>query len=405
MRALHSGLALRLIWRERLVSRADLARRTGMSRSSMSAIVEDLLATGLVRETGTGDSSGGRRPILLGFQDDAHAICGVDLGATHVAVALTDLRIGVKAWRSEAHPVRDDPEGALDLMCRLVQEVLTEAGVSAQRLVGIGVAVPSPVSPADPESLSPLLVPRWRGHSPVRRLQAAFGVSAVMDNDANLGALAEQWWGAGQDGRDLAYVKIGTGVGAGLIIQGDIHRGATGVAGEIGHIPVDPAAGPCVCGLRGCLNLTVGSQALVDRVRNLRKTDERSVLPSRGLTVGRIVEGAFEGDALARSVIETAAGHLAIAVAALVNLLNPATIVFGGGLTRAGEMLLRPLRAHLGGRSPSASVTQTALAISSLGVEGIARGAATLVLRAALDDPNVFPSLRGAGTAVPSVTP
>ena len=396
MRANHRGLLLRMIWRERQISRADLARRTGLSRSSISAIASDLLATGLVRETGAGDSSGGRRPILLGFEDDAQSIVGVDMGATHVAVAITDLRAGVKAWHFRAYDVREDPEGALDLMCELIDAALSESGVTRDRLVGMGVGVPSPVEPGT-NHVSPFFMPRWRDVSPVQRLEAKYGVPVVMENDANLGALAEQWWGAGGDGKDLAFVKVATGVGAGLIIHGDIYRGASGIAGEIGHIPVDPTAGRCVCGLDGCLNLLIGTHALTERARDLRRDDDRSTLPRRGLTVARIVESAFEGDALARRVVEEAGRHLAIGVAALLNLCNPATVVFGGSLTRAGELLLQPLRERLGERSPSASVTRSQLVISSLGIESVARGAATLVLLAALNDPQVFPVLRAPG--------
>jgi predicted NBD/HSP70 family sugar kinase len=394
VRAQHRGLLLRLIWRERLISRADLSRRTGLSRSSISAIVSDLLGTGLVRETGAGSSSGGRRPILLGFDDGAMAIVGVDMGATHVAVAVTDLRAQVKAWRSESCAVREDPERALTLMCELIDSALAEAQVEKGQLLGIGLAAPSPVEPDDPTHLSPIVLPSWVGISPVERLEETYGVPVGMDNDANLGALAEQWWGAGQDGRDLAYVKVATGVGAGLIIHGDIYHGSTGISGEIGHIPVDASAGSCICGLEGCLNLHIGTTELIKRAHTLRDEYPDTTLPRRGLSVSRIVEEAFEGDRLARAVVEEAGHHLAIGVAALLNLLNPATVVFGGSLTRANELLLQPLRRTLGERTPSASVKRSQLVISSLGIEGTARGAATLVLRAALDDPALFPLLQ-----------
>ncbi|MCB9881209.1 MAG: ROK family transcriptional regulator [Planctomycetes bacterium] len=404
VRAQHRGLLLRLVWQERLISRADLARRTGLSRSSISAIVADLLETGLVKEIGAGDSRGGRRPILLGFDDEALAIVGIDMGATHVAVAVTDLRAQIKAWALESHDVRNDPAGALDLLRKLIDGALHEAKVHKRSLVGMGVAVPSPVRPDDPDHLSPVLVPKWEGVSPVEFLETAYGVPVVMENDANLGALAEQWWGAGQDGRDLAYVKVATGVGAGLIIHGDIYRGTTGIAGEIGHIPVDPSAGRCVCGLDGCLNLVVGTRHLVERVQHLRTSHPNSPLPRRGLNVGRIVESAFEGDSLARAVVEEAGHHLAIGVAALMNLINPATVVFGGSLTRAGDMLLRPLLRKLGERTPSSSVNQSRFVISSLGIENIAIGAATLVLHAALGDLTLFPRAKQNPHTEPSNT-
>ena len=402
VRAQHRSLLLRLIWREQLISRAELARRTGLSRSSISAIVSELLTTGLVSETGSGDSSGGRRPIMLGFDDDALAIVGVDMGATHIAVCVTDLRAQVKAWRSEACPVRENPKRAMALMRDLIDKALLEAGIKKDRLVGIGVAVPSPVEPENPTQLSPLFVPKWRGIKLVDRLESAYGVPVGMDNDANLGALAEQWWGAGQDGRDLAYVKVATGVGAGLIIHGDIYRGTSGIAGEIGHIPVDPSAGTCVCGLEGCLNLRMGTEPLVKRAHSLRSEYPKSTLPRRGLSVSRIVEEACEGDRLARVVVEEAGHHLAIGVAAMLNMFNPATVVFGGSLTRAGELLLRPLRETLGEHTPSASVKKSQLVTSALGIEGTARGAATLVLRAALDDPTLFPSLQAQDTKAPA---
>ena len=400
IRAQHCGLLLRLIWRENLISRAELARRTGLSRSSISAIVTDLLATGLIHETGTGYSSGGRRPIMLGFDDDALGIVGVDMGATHIAVAVTDLRAQVKAWRSEPCDVREDPERTLTLMCELIDSAMAEAKIEKEQLLGMGVAVPSPVGPDEPTKLSSVFVPGWSGISPVEHLELTYGVPIGMDNDANLGALAEQWWGAGRDGQDLAYVKVATGVGAGLIIHGDIYRGTAGIAGEIGHIPVDPSAGRCVCGLEGCLNLRMGTEALFKRAHSLRDEYPNSTLPRRALSVSRLVEEAFEGDRLARVVVEEAGHHLAIGVAALLNLFNPATIVFGGSLTRAGELLLGPLRETLGQRTPSASVKQSQLVTSSLGIEATARGAATLVLRAALDDPTLFPVLQEPSTKV-----
>ena len=400
IREQHCGLLLRLIWREKLISRAELARRTGLSRSSISAIVSDLLETGLVSETGTGYSSGGRKPIMLGFDDDAFAIVGVDMGATRIAVAVTDLRAQVKTWRSEFCDVRDEPEKALELMCKLIDDALVEANVEQGRLLGIGVSVPSPVRPDEPTSLSPIFLPKWKGISPVERLEAAYGVPVGMDNDANVGALAEQWWGEGRDGQDLAYIKVATGVGAGLVIHGDIYRGTAGIAGEIGHIPVDATAGRCVCGLDGCLNLRMGTEALVKRVHSLRGEYPNSSLPQRALSISRIVEEAFEGDRLARVVVEEAGHHLATGVAALLSLFNPAKVVFGGSLTRAGELLLRPLRETLVERSPSASLTQSQLIISSLGVEAPTRGAATLLLRAALDDSTLFPLLQAKNTQV-----
>ena len=249
---------LQLIWQEREISRAEIARRTDLSRSTVSEIVRSLLKTGLVDEAGDGPSRGGRRPIVLQFQDDACVILGVDMGAAHVAVALTDLRGRVLAWEERRHAVRTDPEGTRALIAELCATVLATRRGSARRLVGIGVAVPSPVDPRHPDHLSEIVLPEWRQAIRLEGLRQRYGVPLWVDNDANLGALAEGWWGAGRGVHDFAYIKVATGIGSGHVIGGKIYRGATGVAGEIGHLAIDPHGGPCICGLRGCLATFVG---------------------------------------------------------------------------------------------------------------------------------------------------
>ncbi|HRE89077.1 MAG TPA: ROK family protein, partial [Myxococcota bacterium] len=253
VRLQNERLLLNLIWSERAISRAEIARVTGLSRSTVSAIVEDLLETGLISFRGAGESQGGRPPVILGFEDDALALVGVDLGASHVSVIVTNLRGEARAWRTRNHNVRPDPEGSLALVDELIGEALYDAGMSDERLVGIGVGVPSPVNPKHPGKVSPLVMPRWRDVNITARLGEVHSCPVLVDNDANLGALAELWWGKGVGARDLVFIKVGTGIGCGHIIHGDIYRGATGVAGEIGHLTLDPNGPPCVCGLTGCL--------------------------------------------------------------------------------------------------------------------------------------------------------
>jgi predicted NBD/HSP70 family sugar kinase len=260
---------LKLIWEKRKTSRAEIARLTGLSRSTVSEIIDCLLKTGLIAEIGAGKSSGGRRPIVLEFQDESRWILGVDLGATHVSVALTDLRGHVLSWQEKKHPVRTDPEGSRKLVTALCDKCLTEWGNGTRRLARIGVAVPSPVDPLNPVMLSEVVIPAWEGKSGLEQLQQKYGVPVHVDNDANLGALAEHYWGAGRGINDFVYIKIAHGIGAGYILNGDIYRGAGGVAGEMGHLPIDSNGSPCVCGLRGCLATFVGKPALVKRTSEL----------------------------------------------------------------------------------------------------------------------------------------
>jgi len=390
---------LRLIWDEERISRADIARRTGLSRSTVSEIVETLLATGLVSEAGVGDSRGGRRPIVLEFQDAAGVVLGVDMGAAHVAVILTDLRGRILAAERTAHPVQGDPDGARALIRRLVETCLAAAGpLAARRLIGVGIGVPSPVDVRHPDRLSPVAMPAWEGRHGLDTLLADLGVTILVDNDANLGALAERWWGAAQGLDHFAYIKIATGIGAGHVIDGRIHRGASGVGGEIGHVAIDPRGETCNCGNRGCLTTFVGAPALAARILALRPVYPQSLLADGAPTVARLEEAARADDPLALQVIHEVAEHLGVAIAGMLNLLNPAAVILGGRIAGLGEKLIAPLRATALRRTFVPAAASTEIRASTLGSHGIALGAATLVLDAALHDPRLFRPLARART-------
>jgi predicted NBD/HSP70 family sugar kinase len=390
-----ADLLLRLVWQQRRVSRADLARHADLSRSTVSDLVRGLLSTGLIAEVGAGQSRGGRRPIVLEFQDDAFGILGVDIGAAHVAVALTDLRGQVLVWREASHPVRDDPVGTRQLVAELSDRCLAHWGGGTGRLVGVGIAVPSPVNPDQPDDLSEVALPAWRGTGWLEDLRIRYGVPVLVDNDANLGALAERWWGVGLGVDDFVYIKVATGIGAGHMVRGEIYRGSTGIAGEVGHLVIDPLGPTCPCGLRGCLTTLVGSRALIERAVALRDEHPKTMLTGAEPTVGSIVDAALAGDPLGLVIIREAAEYLGIALAGIVSMLNPAKIILGGGLARAGDLLVDPLREVIGRRSRITSAAGTEVRTGDLGEQTTALGAATLVLEAALDNPRVFPQLSG----------
>jgi len=354
--------------------------------------VEELLGLGLVKEVGAGESRGGRRPIVLQFDDGAAVILGVDLGATHVAVTLTDLRGGVLAWEHQRHPVRDDPKGSLALVNTLAERCLAAWGGPRSRVLGAGMAVPSPIDPANPDYLNEVVIPTWKGVAVGAALRHRFRIPVLVDNDANLGALAERWWGAGRGVDDFAYIKLATGIGSGFFFDGKIYRGAGGVAGEVGHLSIDPHGEPCGCGLRGCLVTMVGATALVRRARALLEAHPESALAGREFGITVMEDAALAGDALALQVVREAAEHLGVAVAGLLNLLNPELVIIGGGLARLGELLLAPLRDTVRTRTLATSVEASRIVTSQLGARAIAVGAATLLLQRALSDPRHFPA-------------
>jgi predicted NBD/HSP70 family sugar kinase len=379
MREHNSALLLNLLFKQQGLSRADLSRLTGLSRSTVSAIIDALIHEDLVKEVGigVGDAKGGRRPTLLEFNDDAFALVGIELGATHVHVVVTNLRAKVRASRDRAHPVVEQPASTLTLLPQLIAECLEAAKIDARVVLGVGVAVPCPLDLGRPEQLDATLMPAWQGVDLAASLREHFDCPVQIDNDANLGALAERWWGAGIGGEDLTYIKIATGVGAGHIINGDVYRGSNGTAGEIGHLAIDLHGPPCRCGLRGCLAALVGADAL-------RAREPAFASPEA------LAAAASAGDARATELVGEAGAQLGVAIASLLNLLNPAIVVLGGPLTDAGALLLDPIRDTVRHRSLFRSVAEARIVTSELGGDAIAVGAATLMLQAALRSPALF---------------
>jgi predicted NBD/HSP70 family sugar kinase len=380
---------LRLIWNERKTTRAEISRRVGLSRSTVSEIVDNLLKTGLIAETGEGESSGGRRPIVLEFQDTARCLLGVDVGATHVSVVLTDLRGRVIDWQEKSHPVRTDPEGTRALVIEFCDSLLSSHAECSNRLMRIGVAVPSPVDPLNPKSLSEIVIPAWQGKSGLEQLQLHFGVPVHIDNDANLGALAEQWWGSGKGVDDFVFIKISHGIGAGYILGGSIYRGARGIAGEMGHLPLDPRGKKCVCGLRGCLATIVSGPAILERAEELLGEYPESSLRKEDLTIRAIENAVLDHDPLAQRLLVEFADYLGIALAGWFNLMNPRLVVLGGIFSRLGDRLLERLREKVR-RSTLVSSAAGEIKTSDLGDKAVAIGAATLALDSILKDPRLF---------------
>ncbi|MGB8224923.1 MAG: ROK family protein, partial [Polyangiales bacterium] len=211
-----------------------------------------------------------------------------------------------------------------------------------------------------------------------------------IDNDANLGALAELWWGAGSSAKELAYIKVATGIGAGLIINGRIYRGSGGTAGEIGHTSIDPNGPQCVCGLKGCLTTFIGTPALLERAKDKLHASGSDRPPPA--SIDELVNAALEGDPTAVELIRYAGDKLGVGIANMLNLLNPKTVILGGGITRASDLLLDAVQRTVGGLSLSASIRNTEIRTTGLNEWGIAVGASTLVLQSALETPALFPN-------------
>jgi len=322
---------------------------------------------------------------MVTFQDDAYTLIGVDVGANHVGAALVNLRGVSRRWVHASHPVLEDPKGTLALIAKLCASLLEEGDVPAEELAGLGIALPSPVDARLPGAMSSLYFPAWEGYSVIDALKSVYDVPVFVDNDANLGALAEYWWGVGRGQSNLTYVKLGTGIGAGHLVGGRIYRGATGVAGEIGHVSIDRDGPRCVCGLQGCLATYVGTAALCSQAE-----DAGILSPGQGLVA--LMGLVRQGDPEAKRIGGEAGEHLGLALATVINLLNPDSVVLGGGLCLAGEHLMGPLRRTLQERVPPTSRAEAKILIGELGEHANALGAATLVLEHIMSAQGALPA-------------
>ncbi|NED90430.1 ROK family transcriptional regulator, partial [Streptomyces sp. SID11233] len=294
------------------LTQAEIARTTGLSAATVSNIVRELREIGTVEVTPT--SAGGRRARSVSLSGNAGIVIGVDFGHTHLRVALGNLAHQVLAEESEPLDVDASAAQGLDRAEEVVARLISATGVDEAKIAGVGLGVPGPIDVESGTLGSTSILPGWAGTRPALELSGRLGVPVHVDNDANLGALGELVWGAGRGVRDLAYIKVASGVGAGLVIDGRIYRGPGGTAGEIGHITLDEAGPVCRCGNRGCLETFTAARYVLPLLHSSHGAD---------LTLERMVRLAREGDPGCRRVVGDVGRHIGSGVANLCNLLNP----------------------------------------------------------------------------------
>ena len=366
-----AGALLHLIRDGVAVTRADLARATGLARSTVAQRVDALLGHGLVYEAGGSASTGGRPPMVLAFNREAGVVLVADLGATHARVAVSDLGGTPLAERAGDLDIALGPEAALGWVSERFTELLEEAGRAREDVRGIGVGVPGPVEFASGRPVNPPIMPGWDDFPIPEWFADRYGAPVLVDNDVNIMARGEHWvhWRATEH---LLLVKVGTGIGCGIVADGHIHRGARGAAGDIGHIrATDRADVVCRCGNVGCLEAIAGGRALAQR---LAETGEDA---SHSRDVVRLVRDGHPG---AIRMVRDAGRTLGEVLAGVVNFFNPAVIVVGGDIAETHAQLLAGVREGIVSRSLPLATRDLTIVPCRLGDRAGVTGAAIMAI-------------------------
>ncbi|MEW2508252.1 ROK family protein [Amycolatopsis sp. NPDC047767] len=337
--------------------------------------MSDLVANGAVVE-GIPDplargSHSGRPPGLLQLAETTDAVVGVDFGRTHIRAALADLSGRILAEQQVLMQVDDFAAESLSAAAKLVTDLIAEAGVDRSVVRQVVVGLPAPVNRATGSITLGRVLNSWAGVVPATELEERIGLPVWLENNANLGALAEAWEGAANGIDDVLYVKVSSGIGAGLVLNGKLYKGAAGIAGEIGHVLVDEDGAVCWCGSRGCLDTLASGRRIIQLLQPTSREP---------LTLDRVVELVRDGEPLATRIVSDAGRTLGRAIADLCASLNPGAVVLGGLVSSAGDVLLDAVGVSLRRYAQPAIADGLRLLRSSLGKRAEVVGAVTFAL-------------------------
>ncbi|WP_145814123.1 ROK family transcriptional regulator [Kribbella amoyensis] len=372
--AADAGSLLRWLLDGQPRTRAELIDLSGLARSTVTGRIEALLATGLVVPSGEAASTGGRPPARFRFNPVARLVLAADVGATHLSVALTDLTGELVDRTTMPLNIAEGPEAVLGAITRTGRDLLAAAGRATGDLAGVGVGLPGPVDHRTGRPNHPPIMPGWDSYDVVGRLVEDFAVPVLVDNDVNVMALGEHSTQYAEV-EHLLFVKVATGIGAGVVSGGRLHRGAQGAAGDIGHIQAPGQTAQCRCGNVGCLEAVASAAAIAQQLRAEGLAAETSQ---------DVVDLVRAGNATATQAVRQAGREIGTVLAACVSLLNPSVIVIGGSLAQAGDSLLAGIREAIYARSLPLATTELRVEPSRAAGDAAVRGAATMILYHAL---------------------
>lgn len=369
-------------------SRHGLATRLDYSKSKANSLVAALLDEGLLDETGLQDSSGGRRAETLQMSDSLGVLIGADLGATSMQLAIMQPDLTVLARHSEQIDVRSGPGVVMARLRELSRALLAEAGLAPARVIAIGMGVPGPVDFASGQLVDPPLMPDWDGFSIRDYLREDYAAPVFVDNDVNLMALGELWR-LQRRLNNFLVIKIGTGIGCGIVCHGEVYRGANGSAGDVGHICVDPSGPRCHCGNQGCVEAMAAAPAISRMAVEAANAGESAWLAERLRSSGTlspddVAQASRAGDAAANAIIQRAGNLVGQMLASVVNFFNPSKVFIAGRIATMGPLFLASVRQSVYHRSLALSTRQLEIQYTPLADDAGLVGAGVLAMHESL---------------------
>ncbi len=395
VREINLSTVLRYLHANAPMSRAQLANAIGLNKSTVSSLVEELIERSLIHEIGITNAGTGRPATFLDIDPGAGGIIGVELGVDFVSVILTDF-CGKTLWQrlQDADPT-EGQEATITQTLHLVDEAITVSREKTTRLLGVGVATPGTVNLDEGVLIfAPNL--HWR-NVPLRKIYSQHtGLPVLVDNDANAAAVGEHLFGVARQAQNFVFVFAGVGIGGGLFLNGELYRGKSGFAGEIGHsvFMAETFQPPCHCGNRGCWETYANQYSIVERVRARLEVRRSSLIPqmmaesNSPLSFAIITKAADAGDKEARDVLAEAGAAMGMGVANLINILNPEMVVIGGPLSTAGKHILPAIVDCVAKRSLPEIGQQSQVMLSASGANASLIGAVSLVVKATLSRPS-----------------
>ncbi|MFD0676093.1 MULTISPECIES: ROK family protein [unclassified Paenibacillus] len=351
------------------VSRAKIAELTGLTKATVSTLVNELIESQMVYEIGTGASSGGRKPMMLLFNQAAGYAVGVDLGVGQISAVLTDLKGEIIEEYKTAH-ANESIDSVIGTLISCIHETIRRAPDSPYGVVGIGIGIPGISDDQGNVLFAPNL--GWQDVPLQQRIEQEFAIPVVIDNEANAGAVGEKQFGSGKNVSHLIYVSISSGIGTGVIIKEELYRGVSGFSGEMGHLSIELNGRACRCGNVGCWELYASEQALID--------DARKQLNDPSINLEALAQRAGNGDQKAIERFEQTGRYLGIGLVNVINCFNPELIIIGGSIVTAKEWLLPPILSIMKKRSLPFPRAQLSIAFSELEGRSTLLGAASFAI-------------------------